>query len=184
MKRSLLLLIATLGLASTAHAEFNYTFIQGNIGNVDFDNVNADGTIFGVDGSLAINDDFHVFGGADLANLSRGVDATSWAGGIGYNTSLNEVVDIVAQLSFRYVDFDFRGGSSDDSGIGLSVFARWAATDRVEINGGLDHDEAGDNTSLIGAALYNIDEQFTVGVSGSFDDDVTVLNLVGRMYFY
>jgi len=184
MKRVLLLSIAMLGVAGTANAEFNYTFIQGSIGMVDFDDADADGTGFGLDASLALNDDFHVFAAGSLANLSRGVDLTQLAGGVGYNTAINDRVDIVAQLSFRSIEADGRGGSADDSGIGLGVFARFAATDQLELNGGLDHDEAADSTALTGAALYNIDEQFTVGLTAKIDDDVTIFSLAGRMYFY
>jgi hypothetical protein len=94
------LLFGFLAFSATAGAQgFDYNWLAVNYGMVDFDDVNVDGDGFGVDGSFAINEDFHVFGDYKLANLDFGVDATQFSAGIGYNTEMSPAVDAFARLS-------------------------------------------------------------------------------------
>lgn len=188
MKRVLLLALLSLGIASTANAEFNYNFVQGTYGQIDFDDINVDGDNFGLGLSLAITDEFHLFGNAEFADLDFNIDADAWKAGVGYNTSISPIVDVVAQLSFQSIELDGPGpgGNLDDTGLGVAVFLRFALTDLVELNGGVEHvefDDFGDNTALTGAALFNLTERFTLGLTASFDDDVEQYSLAGRVYF-
>jgi len=175
-----------LGAAGTAQAEFNYNFVQAGYGQVDFDDAGVDGDNLGISLSLALTDEFHVFGGADYADLEAGVDATSWRAGVGYNTAISSVIDVIGQLSFQSVDLDTPVGNADETGFGLGVALRIAATDLVEINAGIEYvdiDVIGENTVLTGAALFNLTERISIGVTGRFDDDVTLYSLAGRLYF-
>lgn len=186
MKRLIIPALLALGYADTASAEFNYNFVQATYGQVDFDDFNADGDNFGIGLSLAITDEFHLFGGADFADLDFNVDATSYRAGLGYNTPISEMIDVVAQLSFQKIDVEVGQTSADDTGFGLGVGLRIAATDMIEINAGIEYvnlDDSDDNTALTGAALFNLTERFTVGLVASFDDDVTQVGVAGRVYF-
>jgi opacity protein-like surface antigen len=180
------LAVITLGYAATANAEFNYNFVQASYGQIDFDDIDVDGDNVGIGLSLAITDEFHLFGGADFSDLDFNIDATAWRAGLGYNTPISEIVDVVAQLSFQSIEIDTGFGSADDTGFGLGVGLRIAATELVEINGGIEYvdlDDSGDNTAFTGAALFNLTERFTIGLVASFDDDVTLYSVAGRVYF-
>ena len=186
MKRVTALALATLCLAGTANAEFNYNFVQATYGQIDFDDINVDGDNIGFDVSLAITTEFHLFGGADFSDLDFNVDATSWQAGIGYNTAISPIVDIVARASFQSVDVDTGFGSADDTGFGLGVGLRAELTPLFELGAGIefvDLDDSGDNTALSAEALFNITERVSVGVTGSFDDDVELFSVAGRIYF-
>ena len=186
MKRVFVLALLALGFSTTANAEFNYNFIQATYGQVDFDDVNVDGDNIGFDASFALTDEFPIFGGLDFADLDFSVDAQSFEAGVGYNTALTPMIDVIAQLSFQSVDVDTNFGDADDTGYGLGVGLRINATDLVEINVGLEHvdlGDGGDNTALTGAALFNVTERVSIGFVGSFDDDVTQYSVAGRWYF-
>ena len=186
MQRFALVLALCFVAAAPARAEFSYDFVDVFYGQIDFDDVNVDGDNFGARLSLSINDEFHLFGGGGFADLDFNADATTWQAGVGYNTELSPVIDLVAQLSYRRVDLDTPFGDAEDNGFGLGVIFRVAMTDLVEFNGSIDYsdlDDTGDNISLGGAVLFNLTERFSVGLFGDFDDDVSEYSVVGRIYF-
>lgn len=186
MKRSLLFLFVALGLAGTANAEFNYNLVSASYGTVDFDDLDVDGDGFGLAASFAIAENFHVFGGVDTADLDFDVDLTSWSAGMGYNTPISEKVDVIAQLSYENLEVDTPFGDADDDGFGLGVGLRVAASEKVELNGSVtyvDLSDSGDNTALGAGFLFNFTESISAGVQASFDDDVNVYSVTGRIYF-
>jgi hypothetical protein len=183
------LLIGLLAFSASASAQgFDYNWISVGYGMIDFDDVNVDGDGFGIDGSYAINDDFHVFGEYVAANLDFGVDATTFSAGIGYNTEMSDVVDAYARLSYEYVEVDMPVfGSDDDSGFGFGVGLRFAAGANVELNAGIDYVDyggsGGDDTALSLGGLYNFTPSFALGLDGSWGDDVSAYSISGRFYF-
>ncbi len=186
MPRFLILLALLSITAAPAHAEFSYDFVDVFYGQIDFDDADVDGDNIGARVSLSVTDQFHLFGGAAASDLDFGADATTIQAGIGYNTALSPVIDLVAQVSYQRVDLDTPLLNADDDGFGLGVTLRVALTDLVEFNGTIDYvdlDASGDNTSLGGAVLFNLTERFSLGLFGDFDDDASGYSLVGRIYF-
>lgn len=186
MPRFALLLAILLVSTTPARAEFSYDFVDVFYGQIDFDDTSLDGDTFGARLSLSINDDFHLFGGAGLSDLDFSADATSWQAGVGYNTELSPVVDLVAQVSFRRVELDTPFFNATDDGIGLGLTFRVAMTDLVEFNGTVDYadlDDSGDDVTLGGAVLFNLTERLSLGLFGNFADDVSEYSLLGRVYF-
>ncbi len=182
------LLIGLLAFSATASAEdFDYNWLSLGYGMVDFDDINVDGNSFGIDGSYAINEDFHVFGDYEAANLDFGVDATTFSAGIGYNTEMSDVVDAFARLSYEYVEVDMPVfGSDDDSGFGFGVGLRFTAGPAVELNAGIDYVDygsGGDDTALSLGGLYSFTPTFALGLAGSWSDDVSSYSISGRFYF-
>jgi hypothetical protein len=182
------LLIGLLALSAAAGAEgFSYNWAALGYGMVDFDDIDVDGDGFGIDGSYALNDDFHVFGTYEAIDLDFGVDATTFSAGIGYNTEMSPAVDAFARLSYEYVEVDMPlFGSDDDSGYGFGVGLRFAAGPGVELNAGIDYVDygsGGDDTSLSLGGLYNFTPAFALGLHGSWGDDVSSYSLSGRFYF-
>lgn len=186
MMKRLGLIVLLASFAGTAHAEFNYDWVGVSYGNVDFDDLNVDGDGVGFDLTLGITESFHLFGGAETADLDFNVDITRWAAGVGFNTPMTETIDVIAQLSYENLEVDTALGSADDDGFGLGVGMRVAVSDLVEINGAIsyvDFDDAGDDTVFDVGTWFNITESISIGINGSFDDDVNTYRLAGRFYF-
>lgn len=186
MKRSILLLLLAFGFAGNANAEFSYDYVNGSWGQVDFDDLNVDGDGFGIDLSVGIAENFHVFGGVESAGLDFNVDVTRWGAGIGFNTPLSDVMDVIGTLSYEGIQVDTPLGNADDDGFGFGVGLRVAASNLVEIFGGIsyvDFSDSGDDTAFDIGALFNATDNFSVGLNGTFDDDVTTIRLAGRFYF-
>lgn len=186
MFRSFLVLIL-LTLSATASAEFDYNYFEFTYANIEFDDIDVDGDGFGIGGSYELNDDVFVFGSYQGADLDFSVDATTFGIGVGYHTAMSEDVDLVANVSYQWVELDVPGfGDDDDDGFGLGVGLRYAVSREVEINAGIsyvDFGDGGDDTALSAAALYNFTDAFTAGVGGSFGDDVSSIALIARLYF-
>lgn len=187
MVRSIFILVCLTFSVSAAAKDFDYNFFQLGYGNVEYDDVNVDGDGFGLSGSYAINEDFHVFGGYESAGLDFGVDATSFGAGLGWHTMLSPVVDLVASFSYQYVELDAPGvGSVDDNGLGLGVGLRFAATDLLELNAGINYVDFSDSdadTAFGVGGLYNFTDAFALGLGASWSDDVSSYTLSGRFYF-
>lgn len=186
LRSSLLVLLLAFSTASYADG-FDYNYLDLSYGILDFDDIDVDGDGFGLGGSFAINPDFHVFAGYQAAGLDFGVDVSSFAAGIGYNTELSPTVDAIARLSYQYTDIDAPGFSSvDDSGFGFGVGLRFAASDVLELNAGLDYvdfGDGGDDTGFSLGAFYSFTDVFDGGLSGSWSDDTSSFVLTGRYYF-
>ena len=106
--------------------------------------------------------------------------------GVGWHTPLSEVLDFVATLSYERVEASALGFSADDDGIGLGVGMRFQASEAIEINGGINHvemDEGGGDTGFGLGVLYGFTENFDLGLSGDWTDDVSAYSLSGRLYF-
>ena len=182
------LVIALIAFSASASAEgFDYNYFSIGYGTMEFDNVNVDGDGFNVGGSFAINQSYHVFAGYSTADLDAGVDATEFGAGIGWHTSLTDAVDLVAGLSYEYVELDAPAVSGiDDSGFGLGIGLRFAASEMLELNAGIDYvdlSDSGDDTGFSVGGLYDLTDAFSIGLGGSWSDDVSSYTLSGRFYF-
>lgn len=182
------LIVGLLAFSAAASAEnFDYNYLTLGYGNIDFDDIGVDGDGFGLGGSYAINESYHVFAGYTAADLDFDVDATSWSAGIGYHTGLSDAVDLVATLSYEYVELDVPlVGSVDDNGLGLGLGLRFAASDKLEVTAGINHVDLSDSGSDTGfglGGLYSFTEAFSLGLSGDWNDDSSAYTLSGRFYF-
>ena len=186
LRSSLLVLLLAFSTASYADG-FDYNYLDLSYGILDFDDIDVDGDGFGIGGSFAINPDFHVFAGYQSAGLDFGVDVSSFMAGVGYNTELSPTVDAIARLSYQYMDIDAPGFSSvDDNGLGFGVGLRFAASDVLELNAGIDYidfSDGGDDTGFSLGAFYSFSDVFDAGLSGSWSDDTSSYALTGRYYF-
>ena len=190
MLRSVLLIILFAFSASVYADGFSYNSVTASYGQIDFDDLNADGDILSINGSAAIGESFFVFGGFGMADISDNVvsaDVDSWDVGIGYHIPMSENVDFVSSLSYNYVDISVPGfGSFDEEGIGLGVGLRYAANEQFEIDAGVsyvDLSNGRDDTTFGAGFLYNFTENFSVGVAGDWGDDATAYSIGARFYF-
>lgn len=187
MLRSTLAILVLAFATSASAKDFDYDYFQLSYGNVEFDDVNVDGDGFGLSGSYSLNEDFHVFAGYEAAGLDFGIDATTLGAGLGWHTTLSPVVDLVASISYQYVELDAPGfGSVDDNGLGLGVGLRYAATDVLELDAGISHvdlSDGGGDTGFGVGGLYSFTDAFELGLSASWSDETTSFTLAGRFYF-
>lgn len=187
MLRSALILLLLAFTASASAKDFDYDFFQLTYGNIEFDDINVDGDGFGLAGSYSINEDFHVFAGYEAAGLDFGIDATTIGAGLGWHTTLSPVVDLVASVSYQYIELDAPGGgNADDNGLGLGIGLRYAATELLELNAGIsyvDLSDSGNDTGFGIGGLYSFTDAFALGLSGDWSDDSTSYTLAGRFYF-
>lgn len=186
----LLLMALSAGVAAQgadSASGLKYTFVEIGYGQTSIDNPDIDGDGFGIGGSYALTDQFHLFAGYSTADLDFDIDATEFDVGFGFNTPLSDTIDVVASLSYVYVELDAPGvGSADDNGLGGGLGLRALVNPQIELFGGfqyIDLSDSGSDTSLGAGARYNINEQFAVGLAGSWSDDASSYTLTGRMHF-
>jgi Ax21 family sulfation-dependent quorum factor len=113
MKRSLLALtlLAALPFAASAAEGVSYNHVQGGyVATNNNDGVpDADG--FGIDGSVAVHDNFHIFGGYNTQEIDGfNVDVDQWRIGAGYNQELSSKVDLVTRIAYEKLDADLVSG--------------------------------------------------------------------------
>ena len=187
MIRTLIAAIAFAAAGTAAAEDFSYDYLNLGYGVVDFDDLDVDGDGIGIDGALAIADNYHLFAMYEMGDFDFNIESTAYHLGIGYNTPVSDRVDLVARLSYEYIEVDAPlVPSVDDNGFGLGVGFRFAASEKLELNGGLEYidlSDSGDDTGLNAAALYNFNEVFSVTVRGDWTDDVSSYTLGGRFYF-
>jgi len=174
-----LLLLSSLALAQ--QDGFSYSYLQGSYSRADYDGFGGDADGFGIEASVAISEQFHLFGGYAGTELDNSVDADGWTAGVGFNTPLSESMDAVIRASYVSVEV----GPFDDDGFAIGAGVRVAASEAIELDVGLSYvdTDSGNDTSVDAGFLFNINDSFAVGVSGNWDDDVSVWSLNGRLYF-
>ena len=180
MARSILWIILVTFSASAAAQGLSYNYFQGSYGRVDLDDssFSADGDGFGVSGSMVINENFHVAGEYQTADMDFGVDLTMLELSLGYHTTVSENLDFTAQIGYLDVAVDAAGIiSADDDAFLVGGGVRAAAGENAEIYGGLDYIDfdQGDGEMRANAGfLIGLTDQLEIGLKASFWDDVTI----------
>jgi len=166
----------------------SYDYIQGNYGRFDFDGSgqSSDGDGFGIGGMIGLNENIHLFGDYQTADLDFGVDLSILEFGVGYHTTISPNLDFLANLGFTNIEADTGIGTADEDGFTLGVGLRTEIAPQFELFGNLDYvdfDSDSDTRAKIGA-LYDLTDAFSIGLTGTFYDNVDILQLNGRYYFY
>lgn len=186
MVRSLFVfLVLALSGVAVAQENFSYTYLQVSWTDVDSDNYGA-GDGLGVSVSYGLTPNFFLFGGYAGVDADSNVDASGWDAGIGLNTPISRTMDVVVKLSYQTTEINLaQGGSVDDDGLGFGAGIRVGANDWIEVHGGLTYVDldSGNETIFDAGFLLNIGDAFAVGLSGSWDDEVSTWSLNGRLYF-
>jgi Ax21 family sulfation-dependent quorum factor len=139
MKRSLLALtlLAALPFAASAAEGLSYTYVEGGYVATDTDAGDADG--WGLNGSVAITDNFHAFGGYTFQKTDDetiggirfdGVDVDQWRVGLGYNHPVAANTDLLARVA--YENYDVEGAGDRLDGYSAEVGVRSALTPNFE----------------------------------------------------
>ena len=137
---ALAVLLAAAPFAASA-GELSYTFVEAGYARTDIDDL-GDGDGFGVNGSLALNDMFHVFGGYSQQQQEESgveVDLDQFRIGLGYNHAASDRTDILLRVAYEraesdvgIVDVGTINGEAD--GYSLEVGARSMLTENLEVS--------------------------------------------------
>jgi len=182
----LVFVLCVSGTAAAQASKFDYTFAEASYSKADYDNLSTDGDGLGIGVSFAVSNNIHVFGGYAGTNIDSSLDASGWRAGAGLNMPISQLMDVLVQLAYQTTEVKLpNGGSLDDDGLGLRAGVRVGANDWIEVFGGLTYVDldSGNETVFDAGFLLNLSDAFSVGVSGSWDDDVSVWSLDGRLYF-
>jgi Ax21 family sulfation-dependent quorum factor len=135
-KLAALTLLAALPFAASAAEGLSYNYVEGGYIATDSDGADADG--WGINGSGAIAENFHIFGGysaqeTDEQPFFGDVDVDQWRVGVGYNYEVASNTDLLARLAYESYEFDFgQFGSEDLDGYSAEVGVRSALTPHFE----------------------------------------------------
>jgi len=171
MKKQIVLALALAAASLGANAgELSYSYVQGGYARTHIDNLgNGDG--FGVDGSVAVSKNVHIFGGYTMQSASEDgidVDLNSTRLGVGFNTPINERADFIARAAYERadVDVDVPGfGSFDGNADGYSLEAGFRG--QLSVDGDIEGWVLGGYTKLDNAEVEDIE----LDTAGSDDDE-------------
>ena len=175
MKRSLLALtlLAALPFAASAAEGVSYNHVQGGYTATNGDG-NADADGFGIDGSVAVHPNFHLFGGYSNQEIDdTNIDFDQWKFGVGYNYEIAPKADLVTRIAYEKFD---AGSGFDLDGYSAEVGVRGALTSNFEgyaMAGYEDFEELdGDFYGRVGA-LVKFNENWGVNGDVKFADGDT-----------
>ncbi len=118
MKKSLiaLTLLVAAPFAASAADGISYNYVEGGYVATNTDGPDADG--LGVNGSVAIAPNFHLFGSYSNQEIDHSnVDFDQWRVGVGYNREISRSADLVTRVAYEKFDagrgFDYDGWSAE-----------------------------------------------------------------------
>ena len=181
--RKYLILSAAAALATggTAMAEgLSYSYGQGelHLAQVKGGGESVDGSGLGVSGAYGFTDMLFGAAGIDTNKYSENgfsIRFTNVSLGVGGHLPITSMIDFVGVASLEHTKLK-SGGSTSDTGWGLSAGVRGAVNDKIQWNGGLKYTDVGDfNNALIinAGARYYFMPAFSAGVDLShkkYDD--------------
>ena len=152
MKRSLLALGLAVALpfaAANAAEGISWNYVEGGYAATNSD-LDADG--FGLNGSVAVHPNFHVFGGY----MNQEIDGTSidfdqWRLGVGYNHEISRNADLVTRIAYEKFD---AGRGLDPDGYSIDVGLRGAMTPNFEGHAMVGYEDYGSD------AYFDYDSDF------------------------
>ena len=165
---------------------FDYTYVEGGFVSSEINTgpFNANGEGLALVGSLALNDDFHLFGGYSDRGFDFGIDSSTLSFGVGANYGIDDDWDLIGRISYVTTEVSTPLGSADENGLGLTGGVRGRLARRVELDAGLNYVDVGDSdTSLFVNGRYYLNNHLAVGGGMGFDDGDTTLSVTVRAQF-
>lgn len=151
MKKSLLALtlLAASPFAASAAEGISYNYVQGGYVSTNGDG-DADG--WGLDGSVAIHPNFHLFGAYNKQEIDgTNFDVDQWRVGVGYNHEISPKADLVTRIAYEKFD---PGSNLDVDGYSAEVGARAALTSNFEGYAMAGYEDFGDNDLVAGGSDF------------------------------
>jgi hypothetical protein len=176
------------GFAQEAPSQLEYTYVELAYDESDFEVAgggDVDGDGLTLSGSFAITDEWHAFASYGNADLDFGIDIDTWAIGAGYRYPLRDDTDLYGRVLYISSETDVPGPFDfDDDGLGLQFRIRSLVTDVLELEGGIQYIDVGDNdTSLQAGARYHFTDALSAGVGLTFAGDTDGISINARYTF-
>lgn len=127
MKKSLLALslLALAPFAASAADGVNYNYVEGGYVATNGSG-NADANGWGLNGSVAIAPNFHLFGGYSNQEIDNtSIDFDQWRAGVGYNHQISPRMDLLSRVAYEKFD---AGNLGDVDGYSAEVGINGAMT--------------------------------------------------------
>lgn len=163
---------------------FSYTFVEGGYGQVDVDDADIDGDVWGIGGSYGVTELVHVYANYAYTDYDDfNADGNSWGAGLGVSVPVGDKADFIGEAGYVYAEIDTAFGDADDDGYSLSIALRGRPVDQFELQGGVtyaDLDDTGDDTTFFAGGRYYFTESFAFGAGYSAGDDVSAWSLTLR----
>lgn len=182
MLRCILLSLLMLApLAAHAADPFKYTYVEGGYASINPSGGGSSLTGFAVDGSYALNPDWHGLAGYEHVSCC-GVSENVLNVGVGWNTALADKLDLYINGEFLSTDVTGPGTHTGWAGEGG---LRAALAERFELDGFANHSDVNSQTeNTLGIrALYGIDMYWHLFASYSNNSDVDTF-MVGVRYVF
>ena len=181
MKKRILvasLLLAAAPLAAQAD-DFDYTYAEGEVISMNPSHGSGSPSGPGVDGSLAVAPNAHLFAGYSHVSCCS-ISQNTFDVGAGWNTHLADQLDLFVDGEFLSVN---TSGNGTDSGWGATGGVRWWLRDRLEFDGYVSHTDINSNTeNTLGArVLWTFDLHWRVFAGAANNSDQNVY-MIGARY--
>lgn len=166
----------------------SYNYVQGSYLRTELDDgpLDIDGDGFGLKGSVAVGDMWHVFANFTRSDLDFDVSYDqTWIGG-GLHTPLAPALDLYLNLAYVNVEADGVAGDFDDDGLGTALGVRMLVLPNVEVAGAIsyvDLEDSGSETAIEADGWYYLTRNFALGGGIALGDDVNRYG-IGVRYFW
>jgi Ax21 family sulfation-dependent quorum factor len=183
---SLFLALALTSPLAVSAADLDYTYIEGGYSQIDPDgHGDADG--WGLGGSVALGEQFHVFGGYTDTEFDDGnTKIRPYRLGLGWNRGISEHSDLVVRANL----LDYSGSAIDVHGWETEVGLRSALTDHFETYAALGYGELdADGTPSDGefygrvGAQYKFNPSWGIAANATFGDHAREFFIGPRLSF-
>ncbi len=111
----------------------SYNYVEAGYAATNTDAGDADG--WGINGSVAIAPNFHIFGGYSQQEIDNtNIDFDQWRVGLGYNHAISPSADLVTRVAYEKFDAgrDIFGNSLDADGWSVEAGMRGAMAPELE----------------------------------------------------
>lgn len=188
IKHRILGAIALFALPTISLAQFNYTYVDLSLVDIEFDvgpgSIDGDG--FAISGAYTITDGFFVGGSYHDADFNFGVDGEITRITGGYFHPLNETLDFVATLSFVDAEVSTGPFSAGDDGLALAGGVRYALNEDFEVDAMfefVDMDLGGNDTGVELRGRYYFNDDIAVSAQLDLAKDIETFRIGVRFEF-
>lgn len=188
MKGLILLACAACSLSpGLALAEMRYSFVEGNIVDVELDGPgNIDGDGLELSGAYSFDERFFALGRWQDQDLDFGLDGRLLELGAGLHHTLGERIDFVATLTYLDFEVDARTRSANDDGLAVGAGIRARVAQQVEVDAGLkliDSDNAGTDSAITLGGRYYVRDNMAFTATADLGDNADTLKIGFRFEF-
>lgn len=181
-RKSLLVVsLATIVLATSSHAELNYTYAEIEYEKIDGND--SDGDAIGLEGSYHFGSRYFVHGDYRRYDVDANFDLDLAEVGVGFHTTRSETLHFIASIGYFAADFD-RPGSDRENGVHLQIGLRGKVVPRLSLEGFVGYRNIVEfKTTFSGAVRYHFNERISADFEALIGADLTTYG-VGLRYSF